>query len=451
MKTLSTSPLLVLPLLRLLSPLLFVVPCCQTAFLGSELPTLGQGYRRHRHYHPHMTSLELWANCLKRDSKGNHPIPTGATRCFDIKDGLLKASSTPQIRVDEHQGHLYDEQERLIGAAISVKNPEDINNAIKLVGSVDWLVLEFFIDWIQIPCENVIAAAQGSPTRICVKPNKIDDVPGVAFALQTGVDALLLELQDESMWVAAREAQARKDTNRQTAAAGGTAAVAVALGEHHEETAGHISLVPARVINIVSGGLGDRVCLDLVQLLKEGEGCLVGSSAKALALVQAEVLPTGYINPRPFRVNAGPVHSYVLMADGSARYLSEVQAGDQVKVVNWRGQARGVTVGRCKVESRPLVKVAFEWGEEGREGWGEEKKTAQVFLQQAETVRFVGNPGGDGGDGDDEFRLSGTEEEKRQGAGISVTEVIIGKKVLVRAQSKGTHLGRTIEARVEER
>eukprot|EP00624_Nannochloropsis_granulata_P007878 evm.model.NODE_9881_length_68592_cov_49.266796.14 len=400
-----------------------------------------------------MTSLELWVNRLKCDSEGKYHIPTGTTRCFDIKDGLLKHSSTPQIRVDEHEGHLFDEQDRLIGAAISVKKPEDINNAIKLVGSVDWIVLEFFIDWIQIPCENVIAAAQGSPTRICVKPNKVDDIPGVAFALQTGVDALLLEPEDDPMWVAARDVQSCKDTNRQTAAAAAaaTAPVFVAAGEQHEETAGHILLVPAWVTNVVSGGLGDRVCLDLVQLLKEGEGCLVGSSAKALALVQAEVLPTAYINPRPFRVNAGPVHSYVLMADGSARYLSEVQAGDQVKVVNWRGQARGVTVGRCKVESRPLVKVAFEWGEEGREGLGEEKKTAQVFLQQAETVRFVGSTDGDGKDGEDEIRRPETEEEKRHGAGISVTEVTMGDRILVRAHSKGTHLGRTIEARVEEK
>jgi 3-dehydroquinate synthase II len=170
----------------------------------------------------------------------------------------------------------------------------------------------------------------------------------------------------------------------------------------------------------------------------------VGSSAKALVLVQAEVLATAYINTRPFRVNAGPVHSYVLMADGSAKYLSEVQAGDQVKVVNREGQARGVTVGRCKIESRPLVKVKFEWGEGGRE----EGKTAQVFLQQAETVRFVGNPEGVKDWEEERFQ---NEEEERHRQGLSVTDVRVGDRVLVRVKSKGTHLGRTIEARVEER
>eukprot|EP00409_Alexandrium_fundyense_P004780 CAMPEP_0185905274 /NCGR_PEP_ID=MMETSP0196C-20130402/4500_1 /TAXON_ID=2932 /ORGANISM="Alexandrium fundyense, Strain CCMP1719" /LENGTH=48 /DNA_ID= /DNA_START= /DNA_END= /DNA_ORIENTATION= len=47
-------------------------------------------------------------------------------------------------------------------------------------------------------------------------------------------------------------------------------------------------------------GLADRVCLDLVQLMNEGEGALVGSTAKALCLVQAETALTGLVPPRPF-------------------------------------------------------------------------------------------------------------------------------------------------------
>jgi 3-dehydroquinate synthase II len=38
---------------------------------------------------------------------------------------------------------------------------------------------------------------------------------------------------------------------------------------------------------------------------------LVGSSAKALCLVHGETLATPFVPARPFRVNAGPVHSYV--------------------------------------------------------------------------------------------------------------------------------------------
>ena len=41
-------------------------------------------------------------------------------------------------------------------------------------------------------------------------------------------------------------------------------------------------------------------------------------------------MASGFVPPRPFRVNAGPVHAYVLMADGSTKYLSECRAGDEV-------------------------------------------------------------------------------------------------------------------------
>jgi len=444
MKAPSTSSLATLLPLLLLSALLSRQAA---AFLGSNFhaPLVGQGHhRRHPRQHQfQMTSLELWVDHWKCHPK-ERPIPAGAVRCYNIKGDVIEPLPLPQIRCDHLDGRLFDEEDKLVGSFIFVKKPEDIKKAISLVGSVDWLLLHFHTEWIQIPCENIIAAAQGSPTRICVMPNKVEDIAGVAFALETGVDALLLDPKDEAMWTEARLVQTRKDASRQMDAGAGAA------GEQQEETAGRVLLVPARVTNVVSGGLGDRVCLDLVQLLKEGEGCLVGSSAKALVLVQAEVLATAYINTRPFRVNAGPVHSYVLMADGSAKYLSEVQAGDQVKVVNRQGQARGVPVGRCKIESRPLVKVAFEWGEGGREGGREERKTAQVFLQQAETVRFVGNLEGVSIEdwGDENLLQQGRD---RQREGISVTEVCVGDVVLVRARSKGTHLGRTIEAKVEER
>lgn len=46
-------------------------------------------------------------------------------------------------------------------------------------------------------------------------------------------------------------------------------------------------------------------------MLRPGEGLLVGSYAAGLLLVHSEVEDTGYINARPFRVNAGAVHSYV--------------------------------------------------------------------------------------------------------------------------------------------
>ena len=55
--------------------------------------------------------------------------------------------------------------------------------------------------------------------------------------------------------------------------------------------------------------------------------------------------------PRPFRVNAGPVHAYALAADLSTKYLSEVGAGDHLLIVGRDGSTREGVVGRAKVLS----------------------------------------------------------------------------------------------------
>ena len=139
--------------------------------------------------------------------------------------------------------------------------------------------------------------------------------------------------------------------------------------------------------------------------------------------MHGETVESGFVPPRPFRVNAGPVHSYVLMADGSARYLSEVRSGDRVLVVSTGGGARALTVGRCKQEPRPLLRVDFA---PAGGGGG-----AQVFLQQAETVRLAEGGGG--------MR------------GVPVTEAAAGDALRVRWAERGTHVGREIGARVDER
>jgi 3-amino-4-hydroxybenzoic acid synthase len=63
---------------------------------------------------------------------------------------------------------------------------------------------------------------------------------------------------------------------------------------------------------------------------------------------------------RPFRVNAGAIHSYTLSAKGRTNYLSELKAGSKVMAVDTKGRTRLVTVGRVKIESRPLLSIDAE-------------------------------------------------------------------------------------------
>lgn len=366
-----------------------------------------------------MTALELWADM--RAAPANRSPEEATAVLYTLAPGVAKPPLVHIIELDADTGRLL-ESGRPVGAAFHCNTPQDVDKALAAVGSVEWILL-FLSDWTMIPLENLIAAANGGPTRIAVEIQDPAQVQGAVFALQLGVDALLLNPRDDALWAAARDAQVRRDTGQQ--AQGGQAASP--RQDEEEDGQGRVALVEATVEAVEAGGVGDRVCLDLIQLLQAGEGCLVGSSALGLALVQAEVLSSSYVPPRPFRVNAGPVHSYVLMEDGRAEYLSGVKAGDKVMVADQHGNARGVAVGRCKIESRPHMKVAYTW----TGGDGSTQRAAQVFLQQAETVRFVSPPPGP--------------------QSIAITDLKPGDRILVRAKEKGTHIGREINAKVVEK
>jgi 3-amino-4-hydroxybenzoic acid synthase len=91
-----------------------------------------------------------------------------------------------------------------------------------------------------------------------------------------------------------------------------------------------------------------------------------------------------YMPTRPFRVNAGAIHSYTLADQGRTRYLSELRAGSKVLAVDVRGAARLVTVGRVKIESRPLICV---------EAVAANGCSVNLFLQDDWHVRVFGADG----------------------------------------------------------
>ena len=151
-----------------------------------------------------------------------------------------------------------------------------------------------------IPLENVVAAAAGSGTRIAAAISQIVDLSGAAFALQHGVDALLLPA-DEELWDAAEKISGERDSVQ------------------FEEKKPEQTLVMANVTNVESGGVGERICFDFSERLSEGEGMLIGSSANALVLIHGETSPSEFVPSRPFRVNAGAVHACLLYTSPSPR------------------------------------------------------------------------------------------------------------------------------------
>ena len=289
-----------------------------------------------------------------------------------------------------------------VGRRVDVSNSEGQSKARAMAGSVEWILLDLG-EWKMIPIENIIAACDGGPTKVAARISSPEQVLGAAFALQIGVDALLV---DEKTLQTALIAKSQRGE--------------VTIDSDDETDNEELELSLLEVIEVSEGGVGDRVCVDLTSLLEPGEGMIVGSSSKSMVLVHGETVESEFVPTRPFRVNAGASHSYIMMADGSTSYLSELKMGDEVLVVNSKGDSRSCVVGRVKIEKRPFI--LFRWKNEN-------DNEAGVLLQQAETVRLISESRGL----------------------VSVTELVPGVKLLGWNGGAGRHVGQTISAEVDER
>jgi 3-dehydroquinate synthase II len=140
-----------------------------------------------------------------------------------------------------------------------------------------------------------------------------------------------------------------------------------------------VKLQPAKVTKVQPIGMGDRAFIDTVTMMKPGEGMLVGSTTAGYFFVHAESLENPYTGKRPFRVNAGGVHAYLCTPHDKREYLSEIRAGSQVLIADRKGQTRESIVGRCKIESRPLVLIEASY----------KGQTISHILQDVATVNLV--------------------------------------------------------------
>ena len=90
-----------------------------------------------------------------------------------------------------------------------ISDNSDRESIRSLLGMVEWIQV-YCPDWTMIPLENLIADASGTGTRICAEINRIEDIQGAIFALEIGVDALLLPC-DEDMWSKAQLLRSKRD------------------------------------------------------------------------------------------------------------------------------------------------------------------------------------------------------------------------------------------------
>ena len=185
---------------------------------------------------------------------------------------------------------------------------------------------------------------------------------------------------------------------------------------------GREELLPAVITRVESVGLGHRVCADTLSILRKGQGMLVGNSSAFTFLVHAETERNEYVAARPFRVNAGAVHAYVRLPGDKTTYLGEFKAGQEVLIVDANGETSLATLGRVKIEVRPMLLIEAQVKTE------EGVKTGAVFLQNAETIRLT-TPGGEP---------------------VSVVGLKPGDTILCRLDEAGRHFGMRISEDIRE-
>ncbi|GAU08450.1 3-dehydroquinate synthase II [Desulfoplanes formicivorans] len=181
---------------------------------------------------------------------------------------------------------------------------------------------------------------------------------------------------------------------------------------------GTVLLESAEIMAITPVGLGHRVCVDTLSLLDTGQGMLVGNTSGFSFLVHAETETNPYVAPRPFRINAGGVHSYAMLPEDRTAYLEELAPGREVLIVGADGKASTAIVGRCKTEIRPMLMVTARMGE----------RTGCVFLQNAETIRLV----------------------RDDGTPVSVVLLAPGDRILCHQDAAGRHFGMRIQEDIRE-
>jgi 3-dehydroquinate synthase II len=185
---------------------------------------------------------------------------------------------------------------------------------------------------------------------------------------------------------------------------------------------GREELLPGVITRVESVGLGHRVCADTLSILRKGQGMLVGNSSAFTFLVHAETERNEYVAARPFRVNAGAVHAYVRLPGDKTTYLGEFKAGQEVLIVDANGETSLATLGRVKIEVRPMLLIEAQVKTE------DGVKTGAVFLQNAETIRLT-TPGGEP---------------------VSVVGLKPGDTVLCRLDEAGRHFGMRISEDIRE-
>lgn len=264
------------------------------------------------------------------------------------------------------------------------------------VGKLHDFVVMSFKDPTNIPLELVIASLQTSHTILIkeIDPNAMEDALVTRGVMEVGADGILFSPTQHTL-------------------------LENFLTRWQEAHTEKVALEEGKVLQSRPVGMGYRSCIDLATLFTPQEGMLVGSTSQGGIFCCPEVFHLPYMELRPFRVNAGAVHSYIYNFGNRTDYMTELRAGSPVMVVNHDGSVRRAHVGRMKTEVRPLrlIEVGFSGG-----------RNANILLQDDWHVRIY----------------------SADGQPLNITELKTGDKVLGHVAEPGRHVGIKVSEHIIE-
>jgi 3-dehydroquinate synthase II len=310
----------------------------------------------------------------------------------NVKNSGIKAASTSK-EADIVVLSVFDSEKlkalkakgRIVAIKLIIEGKQDEETAISAAElSCDYVIVGT-PDWKIIPLENLIAKTRGK-TKLLAEVYSTKEAKVALETLELGSDGVVLKT-------------ANLQELEQTA-------------EFAKKEAHALELVAVNVVEVKEIGKGARACIDTCDLMKPGEGILLGCQSSGMFLVQAEVHESPYVETRPFRVNAGPLSLYALISPTRTRYLSELKSGEEVLIVDRQGNVRLTNVARAKIEWRPMILIEAEYG----------GKTLKLIAQNAETIRVV------------------TPEGSK-----AVTNLKKGDKILARVETGGRHFGTLVK------
>lgn len=280
-----------------------------------------------------------------------------------------------------------------VGIFAIISDRDTMNKCIELSNKFKNVMISFK-HTTNIPLELILAFSQKNHSRVCKIVNSSEDGWVATMTMEMGSYAVLLKTADINDIMALSR-------------------------KMKDNVEGDEKIEEFKVTNVKHVGMGDRVCIDTVSYLKKDEGMIIGSTSSGGILVSSENHYLPYMDLRPFRVNAGAIHSYVWCPNNTTKYLSELNAGDDVLVFNSKGEKRIVSVGRVKIEKRPLLLIEAE-----RDG-----KIVNVIVQDDWHIRII-LPGGNVANSTDlkkDCKILGLSAKAGRHLGVEIDETITEK------------------------